>query len=55
MRRVAGRFRKYEGGSTAVEYAVIAGIIGLSLVAVFGMIRDGLSDHFSNVQTELKR
>jgi pilus assembly protein Flp/PilA len=38
-----------ESGATAVEYALIAAVIGLGVVVGLGAIRDGLNDHFNNV------
>jgi pilus assembly protein Flp/PilA len=38
-----------DSGATAIEYALIAAVIGLGLVVGLGSIRDGLNDHFNNV------
>jgi len=38
-----------DSGATAIEYALIAGVIGLSIIVGLGTIRDGLNDHFNNV------
>jgi pilus assembly protein Flp/PilA len=53
MRALVARFCKDQSGSSAVEYAVIAGIIGLGIIASVGAIRDSLNLGFNNVQTEL--
>jgi pilus assembly protein Flp/PilA len=42
-----------ESGATAIEYALIAGILGLGIVVGMTAIRDGLNDHFNNVSDTL--
>jgi pilus assembly protein Flp/PilA len=42
-----------ESGATAIEYALIAAVIGLGIVVGVGAIRDGLNDHFNNVSDSL--
>jgi pilus assembly protein Flp/PilA len=53
MKTIVAWYRD-ETGATSVEYAVIAGIIALSLVIGLASIRDGLNEKFNNVQTKLK-
>jgi pilus assembly protein Flp/PilA len=42
-----------ESGATAIEYALIAAVIGLGVIVGLGAIRDGLNDHFNNVSENL--
>jgi pilus assembly protein Flp/PilA len=55
MKSVIARFARDETGGTAVEYAVIAGVIALGIVASVGAIRDGLNTIFDNTKTELSK
>jgi Flp pilus assembly pilin Flp len=43
------RFATDESGVTAIEYAVIAGAIGLMLIAVVPVMKDALSGLFGSV------
>jgi pilus assembly protein Flp/PilA len=55
MASVLTRFAKEELGATAVEYALLAGIIAIGIIASVGGIRDALNDRFNNVTTEISR
>ena len=46
---VAVAFKRDESGATAIEYALIAGIIGLGIVAVLIAVRGDLSAVFVDV------
>jgi pilus assembly protein Flp/PilA len=54
MKSVIARFARDETGATSVEYAVIAGVIALGIVASVGAIRDGLNAIFENTSNGLK-
>ncbi len=54
MRTHVRRFIADESGATAVEYAMIAGIIALGIVVTLGSIRDSLNDIFTNAADGLK-
>jgi pilus assembly protein Flp/PilA len=54
MRSIVGRFFADESGATAVEYAVVAGIIALGIIVSVGTIRDGLNSIFNNTADGLK-
>ncbi len=54
MRSIVGRFAKDESGASAIEYAVIAGIIAIGIVVSVGAIRDSLNDVFNNASSEMK-
>lgn len=47
------RFMKDESGATAIEYGLIAAIVGVGLVAALGTLKDNLSTTFTNVGTSL--
>jgi pilus assembly protein Flp/PilA len=53
--RLIKRFVKDEKGATAIEYALIAGIIGIGIVASLGTLKTGLSTIFNNVNTGLTK
>ncbi len=55
MKSIGTRFVKDESGATAIEYALIAGIIGLGIIVSLGALRDGLNNHFNNVVTALSK
>ena len=48
------RFLKNESGSTAIEYSLIASLLGLSIIASSKLIRGELQNMFTSVSTELK-
>ncbi|SIR20577.1 Flp family type IVb pilin [Pseudacidovorax sp. RU35E] len=54
MQAAIVRFLRDEEGATAIEYGIIAGLMALVLVAIFGntgIVRDTLNTIFTNVQT----
>jgi len=55
MRRVLTRFATEESGATAIEYALLAGIIAIGIIVSVGGIRDGLNTIFNNTKTELSK
>jgi pilus assembly protein Flp/PilA len=55
MASVLARFAKEELGATAVEYALLAGIIAIGIIASVGGIRDALNDQLNNATTEISR
>lgn len=52
---LVGRFVRHTSGATAVEYALIAGVIGLGIIAGLDAIRDRLNDVFDNVDAGFDR
>jgi pilus assembly protein Flp/PilA len=42
-----------ESGATAIEYALIAGIVSISIVAALQAVRGSLQSTFNNVNSEL--
>ena len=55
MRAIVARFRRDESGATSIEYALIATIVCVGIIASFIAIRDGVNDKFNNVTTVLSR
>jgi pilus assembly protein Flp/PilA len=47
-------FLKNESGATAIEYSLIASLLGLSIIASAKLIRGELASSFTTVSTELK-
>jgi len=54
MRTMLRRFIEDESGASAVEYAVVAGIIAIGIIVSVGAIRDSLNDIFNNTSAEIK-
>ena len=44
-----------ESGATAIEYGLIAAIIGVGLIAALGAMKTDLNATFGKVSTELKK
>jgi pilus assembly protein Flp/PilA len=47
-------FLKDESGATAIEYGLIAAIVGVGIIAALGGLKNNLSTTFSNVGNKLK-
>ena len=54
MNTIVTRFAKDESGATAIEYGLIAAIVGVGIIVGLGAVRDGLNNLFNNVNTKLK-
>jgi len=48
------RFLKDESGATAIEYALIAAIIAVMLIASLGLVRDELIALYGRITAALK-
>jgi len=48
------RFLKNEDGATAIEYGLIAALIGVAIIAAVGTVGDELTATFTKVSDELK-
>jgi pilus assembly protein Flp/PilA len=55
MSKIATRFLKDESGATAIEYGLIAAIVGIGIVVGLGALRDGLNGLFNQVNTQLSK
>ena len=53
MQAIIARFVKDESGATAIEYGLIAAIVGIGIVTGLTSLKNGLNGIFTNVNTEL--
>ena len=54
MKTVFARFIKDQSGATAIEYGLIAAIIGVGIITVLGFVKTELNTTFTKVETALK-
>lgn len=47
------KFWKDEEGATAIEYALIAGIIAVAVIAAFGILGNSLTQFFTDIGSGL--
>jgi pilus assembly protein Flp/PilA len=55
MKTVVTRFAKDESGATAIEYGLIAAIVGVGIIVGLGSLRDGLNTLFNSVVTTVNK
>jgi len=55
MKTVIARFMKDESGATAIEYGLIAAIVGIGIVVGLTQLQTGLNTLFGNVNTQLTK
>jgi pilus assembly protein Flp/PilA len=53
MKQTIERFIADDSGATAIEYGLIAAIVGVGIITGLGTLKEGLNTLFSNVNTEL--
>ena len=53
MKNLFSRFVKDESGATAIEYGLIAAIIGVGIIVALTSVKTALNAKFSTVATEL--
>ncbi|MGJ3265325.1 MAG: Flp family type IVb pilin [Salinarimonas sp.] len=53
MTNLFKRFVKDESGATAIEYALIAAVMAVLLLAVFGLIEDPMNAAFQTIANQL--
>jgi pilus assembly protein Flp/PilA len=53
MKSLFSRFVKDESGATAIEYGLIAAIVGVGIIASLGTLRNGLQTTFNTVATNM--
>jgi len=53
MKSIVTRFVRDESGATAIEYGLIAAIVGIGIIVGLGALRDGLNDLFNNISDDL--
>ena len=54
MKNLFARFAKDESGATAIEYGLIATLIGVAIIAGATTLGSQLDTTFSNISKELK-
>ncbi len=53
MNNLIAKFGKDESGATAIEYALIAAIVGIGIISVLQLVRTNLQDTFTTVSDAL--
>jgi pilus assembly protein Flp/PilA len=53
MKSLFTRFVKDESGATAIEYGLIAAIIGVGIIASLGGVKNALNSKFTAVSSNL--
>ena len=53
MRKLFKLFRSEESGATAIEYALIAALIGTAVIAAAQSLGDQISASFQDIETSL--
>lgn len=51
MLKLIAKFRKDEEGATAIEYALIAAIIAIGIIASLGSVKSALNAKFTTIST----
>ncbi|MEQ1616166.1 MAG: Flp family type IVb pilin [Hyphomicrobiaceae bacterium] len=54
MKNLIARFVKCESGATAIEYGLIAALIGVFIITIVGEVGTAIKDTFTSVKTGLK-
>jgi pilus assembly protein Flp/PilA len=55
MTKFVSKFAKNESGATAIEYGLIAALIAVVLVAVMGVLSEGMDTAFGGIAGELEK
>ena len=55
MTTLITRFAKDESGATAIEYGLIAAIVGVGIIVGLGNLKAGLNTLFNNVKTTVTK
>ncbi len=53
MFKLFNRFRKNESGATAIEYGLIAALVGVAIITAAGTLGTNLGATFNKVATKL--
>jgi pilus assembly protein Flp/PilA len=53
MKSFVSRFAKDESGATAIEYGLIAAIVGVGIIVGLGNLKDALNDLMNNIDNKL--
>jgi pilus assembly protein Flp/PilA len=55
MKSIIKNFANDESGATAIEYGLIAAIVGVGIITGLGYLKTGLTTLFTDVKTELDK
>lgn len=55
MKNIVKRFLSNESGATAIEYGLIAAMMAVALIALFGTLRSNLNTAFNNIGSTLTK
>ncbi|MGC4064090.1 MAG: Flp family type IVb pilin [Polyangiaceae bacterium] len=53
MKNLFARFAKCESGATAIEYGLIAALIGVAIITILGQVGTSIKKTFTSVKTGL--
>ena len=53
MKNLFARFAKCESGATAIEYGLIAALIGVFIITIVGQVGTSIKNTFTSVKTGL--
>lgn len=53
MTKFVSRFLKNESGATAIEYGLIAALVGVAIIGALSLLGEGLDTNFNAVATEV--
>lgn len=53
MKNIVSRFVKDESGATAIEYGLIAALVGVGIIAALQNLSQGLNNTFGEVANQL--
>ena len=53
MKNLMKRFRKDESGATAIEYGLIAAMMAVIIIAVWGLLGNGLNEKITEIVGKL--
>ncbi|MER0238711.1 Flp family type IVb pilin [Fulvimarina sp. MAC8] len=53
MSKTFARFLKNESGATAIEYALIAGIVAVGMITILGTLSDNMVTGFTKISNEV--
>ncbi|MGC4064089.1 MAG: Flp family type IVb pilin [Polyangiaceae bacterium] len=53
MKNLFARFAKCKSGATAIEYGLIAALIGVAIITVVGQVGTSIKKTFTSVKTGL--
>ncbi|NDV86254.1 Flp family type IVb pilin [Aurantimonas aggregata] len=54
MSKLFVRFAKDKSGATAIEYALIAGLMATALIAIFATLGDNLTTAFASIGSSMQ-